>query len=1551
MKTLPLILSLFLVCLSFSGWSQRLEKFSENQDEFIAELGNYMTSSKQKVLEDNYREFQSVFKAGMFTEDEEKRILQTANSMLSVRMQANPFFRDYLKIVILIKRQENGSELFTKWHKVFDELLAQMDVSHKRPFQEFLGFAEKFIEVSALRFSDGGVSWYALSDKYDLEIREGRPAVVFPETDLLGQRKQDSILIQKTSGVYYPTDFLWEGEGGRTDWENLGEDSDVYSILDVYHLDTRRSIYEVESAKLHYPLFFGDRMIKGTYAAKLSTGNEKATVGSYPRFDSREGMMTMTNFGTGIEFRGGFRIKGGTIYGYGEKDDPATLELYDKNGKLVYRGRAEQYAIKSEELILAEHVESTLYFKNDSLYHPSVNLRFDVQNREIQLSRGDRGSDRNPFYNSMNQVNIDAETINAFLESDSLVIGKPTIKQASKRDVVFESFGYFHPRNYQRFQNIATVNPLAIMKVTAEKEGTNFLDADMIAKRINSKYSVESIQTLLYDLVADGFINYDSDKQLIEVKDKVFHYVDAARNQVDYDGLNMRSSTLGTNAVMNLQDETITIDGIQSIEFSPAQRVAAKPLGEKVLMLGNRNLSFDGQLYAGYSQMEGKDFHFNYEKFQVKLDSVRYFDLFVPTGKRMANGDKEAMSIASRIEHVNGVLLIDAPNNKSGKDSIQMFPSLQTQDFSYVYYDQDTIQEGAYGRDSFYFQLEPFSFNHLDDYYADDIKFRGSLTSGGIFPDFKETLVLRENHSLGFKTKTPDEGEITYGGKGRYTGELDLSNKGFFGRGNMQYLKASIDSEDIIFKPSEATAGADRFDLEEDRTAGSEVPQVRGNDVRINWRPQKDSMYVRTLEDPFKLFKQDDHVFDGTLILTPDGLKGDGKLDWSKAYLNSQLFSFGAFSTKADTTDVGIKAFDAEELALSTENVSADMDFDAQKGIFKANDQFLETTLPYNQYITSMNEFTWDMKEETIDFKADAGKLGIFTSIHPDQDSLTFEGQNAFYDLKTSQLNIEGVPHIVTADAFIYPDSGLVEIQKGGVMTKLEQARIVADTTNKYHVINRATVEVLGRRNYRASGFYEYNIGDRNQEIKLGDIVGQPVGKGKLSEKKTVTRAVGEIKSDGDFYIDHKTQFQGRIELTADKKNLQFDGFARLDADKLPRPYWFTISSEGDKKNLAIRYDTPKSFDGDPLRTGLFLSKENARIYPRVMAPLHFRKDRAVFDAKGYFKYNKEKDQFIFGDSLKVLRDELTGNQFIFKNVDGSVEAEGKFNIGSGLKYIKVDAAGLAKTAFPPPSEVEDELPPSEELENEENETQEEEKQETDPNMMMILEEEEEEKIDSIMGGPKVVDIPFTADLMAGIKLIVPENLMKIMLNDIKQSSFDAPTLTLLNDINFYKKAARELFPPTTKEIQQSLEGLTSGFFDIQPKFNPYTFLFSRLKMKWNADYQTFINMEDKNGIVSIEGEPINKMLTCHVEFKMPSNEDDRLYIYLKSPSELFYFFGFKQGILSITSNNPSFMEAFDKLKPKDLIQKMEDGETYEIQAVDPGSANQFLRRVKAIRE
>jgi hypothetical protein len=40
-------------------------------------------------------------------------------------------------------------------------------------------------------------------------------------------------------------------------------------------------------------------------------------------------------------------------------------------------------------------------------------------------------------------------------------------------------------------------------------------------------------------------------------------------------------------------------------------------------------------------------------------------------------------------------------------------------------------------------------------------------------------------------------------------------------------------------------------------------------------------------------------------------------------------------------------------------------------------------------------------------------------------------------------------------------------------------------------------------------------------------------------------------------------------------------------------------------------------------------------------------------------------------------------------------------------------------------------------------------------------------------------------------------------------------------------------------------------------------------------------------------------------------------------------------------------MNELESMKPKDLIMKMDDGETYEILPVSVGTAQTFLRRVK----
>jgi hypothetical protein len=1500
-----LLFFLAFTFLSTPFFGQRLVSFSENDREFISQMQDLLTASKTKSMEELYEEFEDLVKNGVFTTEDLQVIRSTGNIMLANRMSANPYFSNYLRGLLQVKNAENGQERFKRWHEILTAMLEDEENRKSRPFQTFLKFSYNFFENNTLRSSDTGIQWEAVSTSYEMVFEEKLPQIVYEKVDLVASRKSDSLVILKTSGAFLPTQGAWKGKGGIVNWEKAGLGEDVYVELGPYEIDVKKSLYEVREAKLHYPVYFKNRAIPGKFIDKATSFNPNIDT-SYPRFESDEDVLEIDNFGRGIEYKGGFRLHGSTIYGIGSKENPAEISIFNKRKELTLSAKSEFFTIRPEDRIVGEGVECSLLFDPDSLYHPSVDFRYEIQSQQLKFSRGQRGSDRNPFFSSLHQMNIDAEDINYYIDQDSIVFGEKSLTFSKRRTpVVFESLNYFEESDYYRFQNIATFNPIAVIKAVSEKEGTRFLNADYLAERMDSRFTVENIKSLLYDLVSKGFINYDSDKQIVEVKDKIYHYANASLKKVDYDAIRIESESDETNAVLDLKSNDIAVSGVQNIVFSVSQRVGLKPYGDYVTIKPNRDMDFAGKLYAGYTTMEGKDFHFEYDPFHIRMDSVRFFDIFLESDE-LENGKPKAESISSRIEHAQGVLLIDAPQNKSGREQIKMFPSFQSKKYSYVFYDYDGTQKGAYKRDSFYFQLDPFSFNDLDFFKKEDLSFDGEMYSADIFPVFTETLSLQEDdYSLGFETKTPDDGYLCYREKGVYTGDIDLNNKGLLGQGHLQYLGASINSEDFVFKPKQLEASAERFDHAEDRESAIEVPQAIGLDVKIDWRPYKDSMYVTTKEKPFDIFKDGVHQLEGTLILTPGGLKSKGEFSWPKAKMRSDLFSFGAHSISADTTDLRINAFNADDLALETQNLNGYVDFDEQRGQFEGNENHVKTTLPHNQYETTMDHFDWDIDGEKITFLKENNVIGSFWSIHPDQDSLWFKGEAATYDLRTSELEITGVDRFVSADAFIYPDTNVVVVEQGGVMRTLENARIVADTVNQFHVINRAVVNVKGKKDFTATGFYEYNVGDKEQEIMFDNIAGIRVGKGSRTEKRVATRATGEVAPADRFYIDHKMEYRGQISLYSETKNLQFEGFARMDA-KLPNRQWFSVNFEGDRSDLAIEFDTPKNYNGDPLKNGIYLSKETARTYPRIMEPLYFRKDRPILPVTGLLKYNKAKDQFIFGDSIKVVTPGyLRGNQMIFDNKTGKLDIEGKFNVGSGLEFVSVEAAGRGETGV--------------------------------------------EILTDSLGSNSARYAPLNTELMAGINLIIPEELMKMIQTDFESSAFNAPSVIYASDPNFYKKATAELFPIEEKDIQDVLSGLNLNAFELPKKFNPYTFLFSRIPMKWEPDYQSFISTEEKLSLASINGQTLNRKVTAYVEFRMPQDGDDRLYVYLRSPSGFYYFFGFKQGIMNVVSNNTKFQDAVFGMKDKDRIQKTKDGRIYEIAPVEPSSAQAFVNRVLAV--
>ena len=1492
----------FFFCNIYFTYSQRLTSFSENRVEFLTQLETFMSSSKQKKLIDAFEAVEPQIKSAHFSEEEFKTIHLTANKMLKQRMVASGYFSEYLKSLSIVKKDKYGEQRFKDWHQVLNGILDDIKNRKIKPYKDFLKFSYSFFDKASLRFSKSGTTWLALAEAYKMTYQDGQASIIYEQLDIVGKKKKNQIRIAKTKGTYYPIKLLWKGEGGKVTWERLDMSSDIYCELGTYEIQTKKSEYHVKEVSFYHPELFPNTSVTGSFTDKVIV-QSKTSEGSYPRFESNKKILKINKFGNRLEYTGGFKLNGSTVNGFGTPDQKASIVLYNTDGTKKFKGVAESFLIRRQELIVGQQVESTIYFGQDSIYHPSVNLKYNIVKSELSLMRGKRGSDRNPFYNSFHKVNIYADKINWYLDNDSLVINEKKFNVGNGSDkVTVESVNYFDSRDYRRLQNIADTNPLATLKLLVDEEGVKLFDANKLAKRLNPKFDVTSIQTLLYDLVSQGFINYYSDRKQIEVKDKVFHYASASQSKKDFDVLKLISDTEDSNAFFDISQKKITTGGIKILEFSSKQKTALKPTNAQIILKQNRNMDFDGKMFSGFSTMQGKDFSFDYDKFQVKMDSVRYFDLFVPTGEKDKHGDPIALSIGSRIEHATGILLIDGPGNKSGKDDIPMFPSFQSKKKSFVYYDDKSILGGCYSRDSFYFQLSPFSFNSLDDFTEAALVFKGNLVSADIFPNIKEPILLQEDKSLGFVHQTPKTGYPNYKGKGNYIGELALSNKGFLAKGNIEYLWSNINSTDIIYKPKQMLCSAEAFDLQEDRTTSIQVPKAFGEDVKINWRPYKDSMYIQSNDTPFKLFQEDRHTLKGTLILTPGGLKAKGVFDWDEGTLTSNLLSFGAFSANADTADVKIKAFETDNFAFDTKNVKAKVDFDKKEAWFKANELNQITTMPYNQYITTMNEFTWDMDAQTITFVSDENILGAFTSIHPEQDSLKFGGRTAFYDLKTNELIVGGVPQIPTADAYIIPDSNKVEIQKGGIMTTLRNAKIIANQKSKYHVINRATVVIKGGKEYKASGFYEYNIADKKQEIKFTNIIGEPFGKGKRSEKPVVTRATGEVTDEDKFLIDHKTEFRGQITLNASEQNLQFDGFAKLNAPLLNKGEWFSIKSKGDKNNLVISFDEPKSYEGDPIRVGIFLSKETAKSYPRVMQPTWFRKDRAVLDARGAFLYDQKADAFVFGDSLRITGNARTGNKMVYSNKDASIVAEGLFNIGSGMnKVVNVKAAGRMKSAY---------------------------------------------------GGLRLANGKLTkeglfAELFAGIDVPIPEKLIKLMVIDIKTNSYDAPGIPYTND-EFYELTLPE-FISKSKALRGTLDNMKSTRTLIMPaKTGKHTFLFSKLPMKWDDDYQSFVSTGTQIGLNAITGENIDLLCTAFMEFKMPSNEDDRWYFYLKSPSDYYYYFQYKQGVLSMVSSNREFNEIIEGMKDKERIIKLDNGETIEIQAINHGTAEMFLKRIKA---
>jgi len=182
------------------------------------------------------------------------------------------------------------------------------------------------------------------------------------------------------------------------------------------------------------------------------------------------------------------------------------------------------------------------------------------------------------------------------------------------------------------------------------------------------------------------------------------------------------------------------------------------------------------------------------------------------------------------IADLSGVIYIDQKNNKSGHKRFPQYPIFDSKSESYVYFDKPQINSGLLKRDQFFYVVDPFQLDSLDDFSTDNLKFAGYLNSANIFPSIDEPLVVMNDYSLGFDHLFPEDGFPMFGDKGKFYKRTHLSNEGFLGDGSLTYLTSISYADTFMFYPDSVTALARRFEMKADST-GITFPMAEADSI------------------------------------------------------------------------------------------------------------------------------------------------------------------------------------------------------------------------------------------------------------------------------------------------------------------------------------------------------------------------------------------------------------------------------------------------------------------------------------------------------------------------------------------------------------------------------------------------------------------------------------------------------------------------------------------------------------------------------------------------
>ena len=1093
-KLFIILLLLFLIVPGENAFAQIRSSFSGETAEFSNELSVFMGPNLKEDQAALLSSFTTAWDSTLIDQDTKQLIVTAAISIENKRMRPAPHFVDFIGTIMSFINYDIDKEKLNLWIEGLTEL-SRDSGTRISDLSSFISSVYGLIRNKTI-FSSNSVVWKTSGNRFDFS-NDTRFIISIPESDLICYAQRDSTIIYNTIGAYDPVSKIWMGKGGIINWAKAGYPAnEVFAEAGEYSIDMTRSSIEMDSVLFTNATYF-EKPVYGKLNDR-ATSISKPENARYPKFETYQKTFILEDIYDDVDFNGGLLFEGAIVNGKGEPYQPAVIKIY-RQDTLSVKASANTFIFERES-IQTQSTAFTLYLGSDSIFHSDIAFTFNAPDRELNTYKSRFPTSKSPYFNSYHKMDMYFDYLSWDL--DEYIITLSRARGASIGQAYFESNSYFSEQEFLNLMGIDDYHPLLRLRDFSEWYYNKTFPVDEFARWLNQPR--EHVLGFCIDLANKGFLFFDRVNNEVSLKQKLFDYISAFGKDKDYDVMTIFSETRSPvdNAKMDIRNNLMDIEGVPRIFLSDSQNVRIYPYDRSITLEKNRSFEFDGVVQAGMITVFGNEFKFNYDTFKIRLAKVDSIMLSVETDDTDEMGRAMARKVEDLIQMTNAELLIDDPGNKSGLASLEQYPIFYAYSESYVFYDKIPEMEGVYPKSDYYFKLLPFTFENTDRLRPSDLDLQGTFYGGKILEPMDQTLTLQHDNSLGFRFNIPEEGVEVYQGKAKLFNTLEMSNMGMKGKGKIDYLTASIESDEFNFFPDSMLTITRKISIANNTV----FPEVIADATSVKWYPDKDELFIEPVENStFDMFENGTSL-NGNLLLKSTGLSGSGEVSLKDSFLKGKNFSFTSSSISADSATYNLKSISGSGFAFIADDASVEIDFEKQRSHFSLNSDSSMVKFPEVNYICTMTDFEYDMQQRVLSMsqkgreevelmgpdeliRQDLNNLEepSFFSTNMRNDTISFSANSGKYLLQDEKIIINNINYIPVADALIQPENGELRINKGARTDPLNNAIIAI---NNRHIIHDASVDIIRSTRYTASGIYDYiDEAGSVQPIKFDEII------------------------------------------------------------------------------------------------------------------------------------------------------------------------------------------------------------------------------------------------------------------------------------------------------------------------------------------------------------------------------------------------------------------------------------------------------------------------------